>query len=119
MAYTSSLKSKRKTIEEPVEKQESWVFTDTECRVDKKTAFKWNTLFQAFQTKAFQFLLQHDSSTELSKGIYKNISKFGLHRAKTKTPMLPYLDVIDQMNQRIDHESRTILNFEGKHVANY
>ena len=23
------------------------------------------------------------------------------------------------MNRRIDHESRTILNFEGKHVASY
>ena len=31
MASTSSLKSKRKTIEEPVEKQEIWAFTDIEC----------------------------------------------------------------------------------------
>ena len=73
MASTSCLKSKRKTVEELVEKQESWAFTDTECRVDKKTTFKWNTLFQEFQIKEFQVLLQDDPSTKLSKGIYKNI----------------------------------------------
>ena len=48
MESTSALKSKRKTIEEPMEKQEIWAFTNTLCRVDKKIAFKWNTLFQAF-----------------------------------------------------------------------
>ena len=51
MASTSALKSKRKTIEEPVERQESWAFTDMEYKVDKKTTLKWNTFFQAFQTK--------------------------------------------------------------------
>ena len=69
MASTSSLKSKRKIVEELVEKQESWAFTNTECRVDKKTAFKWNTFFQEFQSKEFQVLLQVDPSIELSKGI--------------------------------------------------
>ena len=67
MAATSAMKKERKTVEEPVEKQESWAFTDTECRVDKKTAFKWNTLFQAFQTKEFQVSFPDDPSTKLSK----------------------------------------------------
>ena len=119
MASTSALKSKRKIVEEPVEKQESWAFADMECRVDKMTAFKWNTLFQAFQSKEFQVILQDDPSTELSTRIYKNISKSGLHRAATKTPVLPYLDVIEWMNQRIDHGSRTILNFKENHVDGY
>jgi hypothetical protein len=51
MATTSALKSKIKIVEELVEKQEDWAFTDTECRVDKKIAFKWNALFQEFQYK--------------------------------------------------------------------
>ena len=29
------------------------------------------------------------------------------------------MDVIKCMTRRIDHESRTILNYEDKHVANY
>ena len=45
MESTSSLKRKRKTTEDPVEKQEIWAFTDTECRVDKMADFKWNILF--------------------------------------------------------------------------
>ena len=119
MESTSALKSKRKTIEEPVEKQEIWAFTNTKCQVDKKIPFKWNTLFQAFQTKEFQVLLQDDPSTELNNDIYKNISKYGLHRETTKTLVLPCLDVIEWMTQRINHESRKILNFEDKHVASY
>jgi hypothetical protein len=119
MVSTSALKTKRNTIEETMEKQEIWTFTDIVCRVDKKISFKWNTLFQAFQTKEIQVFLQDDLSTELRKGIYKNISKFGLHRVATKTPVLPCPNVIEWMTQRIDHESRTILNLEDKHVASY
>ena len=63
--------------------------------------------------------MQHDPSTELSKGIYKNILRSGLHQIASKTLVLPYLDVIEWMNQRIDHERRNILNFEGKNVAIY
>ena len=54
MASTSALKSKRETIEELVEKQEIWAFTDTECRVDNKISFKWSTMFEAFHTKEFE-----------------------------------------------------------------
>ena len=69
--------------------------------------------------KEFQFFLQDDPSTELSKGIYKNISKSRLLWAASKTPVLPCPNVIEWMTQRIDHESRTILNFEDKHVSSY
>ena len=55
----------------------------------------------------------------MSKGIYKNISRYGLHQETTKTTILPCLDVIEWMTWRIDHESRTIINFEGKHVSSY
>lgn len=106
-------------IEEHVEKQEMCTFIDTECRVDKKVAFKVNNLFQAFQTKEFQVFLQDALSTELNKGIYKNISRSGLHREATKTTVLPCLDVLEWMTRRVDHESRTILNFEDKNVAIY
>jgi 3-methyladenine DNA glycosylase AlkD len=54
METTSSLKIKRKIVKESIEKQESWAFMDTKCRVDKKIAFKWNTLVQEFQCKEFQ-----------------------------------------------------------------
>ena len=119
MASTSSLKSKRKTIEGLVEKQERWAFTDTEWKVDKKTTFKWNTLFQELQYKEFQVFLHDDPTAYLSKGIYNNISKSGLHRAATKTWVLPCPYVIEWMTWRIDHESITILNFEGRHVSSY
>ena len=69
MASKYTLKNKRKAIEEPMEKQEMWTFTDTECWVDKKFVFTWNTLFQAFQNKKFQVLLQDDPSTDLNRSI--------------------------------------------------
>ena len=119
MASTSTLKSRRKTIEEPMEKHEIWAFIDIKCQVDKKIDFKWSNLFQAFQKKEFQVLLQDDPSMKLSKGIYKNISKSGIHRPTAKTPILSYPDVIEWMIRKIGHESRTILNFKDKHVASY
>ena len=64
-------------------------------------------------------LLQNDASTELSKEIYKNIIKSGLHRATVKTPILPCPDVIEWITRKIDHQHRSILNVEGKVVANY
>ena len=46
-----------------------------------------------------------------------NIYKFELHWEATRTPILPCMDVIECMTQRIDHESRTFLNLDEKHVA--
>jgi hypothetical protein len=57
MSSNSSFKNKRKIVEELAKKQEMWIFVDTECRVDKKVVFTWNSLFQAFQDKEFQVLL--------------------------------------------------------------
>jgi hypothetical protein len=118
MEITSSLKNKRKFvyIQEQVEGQEGCIFTDNESQVDKKIAFQWNTLFQAFQSKEFQVLLQDDPNIDLSKGIHHNISKFGLYRVVAKPPILPCPDIIEWMTQNIDHESRTLLDFDGKHA---
>ena len=58
-------------------------------------------------------------STKLSKEVYKNIIKFGLHRATVKTLVLPCSDVIEWITRKIDHENRSILNYEHKSVASY
>ena len=63
-------------------------------------------------------LLQNDVSTKLSKEVYKNIIKYGLHRAVVKTLVLPCLDVIEWITRKIDHENRSILNYENKSLAN-
>ena len=63
--------------------------------------------------------LQNDANTKLSQEIYRNIIKSGLHRAAIKTLVLPYLDVIKSITRKIDHQHQSILNFEGKVVANY
>jgi hypothetical protein len=119
MASTFVLKNKRNTIEEPTKEQGMFIFVDIECRVDKKVTFTWNSLFQAFQDKEFQMLLQNDVSTELSKEVYKNIIKSGPHRAAIKTLVLPCPDVIEWITRKIYHENRSILNFENKSVASY
>ena len=51
------LEEQEKHVEEPTKEKEMWIFADTECRVDKRVIFKWNSLFQAFQDKEFQILL--------------------------------------------------------------
>ena len=79
----------------------------------------WIALFQAFQDKEFSVLLQNDASTKLSKEVYQNIIKSGLHRAAMKTPILPCPDVIKWITRKVDHQHRSILNVEGKVVANY
>ena len=79
----------------------------------------WNSLFQAFKDKEFQVLLQDDLSTELSKEIYRNIIKSGLHRETTRTLVLPCSDVIEWITRNVDHENRAILNFEDKSVSSY
>ena len=114
------MKNKRKNFEteDEAKGKETWIFMDTECWIDRKISFQWNQLFQVLLNGDYKVLLQGDPSIELSKGIYKNISKSGLHRAAAKTPVLPCPDVIERMTQRIDHESIIILNLEDKHVAN-
>ena len=119
MESNSTLKNKRKTVEELAKEQGIWIFVDTECQVDKKVIFTWNSLFQAFQDKEFQVLLQDDSSIELRKEIYRNIIKYGLHRAATRTMVLPCLDVIEWITWRVGHDNRAILNFEDKSVDTY
>ena len=58
-------------------------------------------------------------NTELSKEIYKNIIKYGLHRAVVKTLVLPCPDVIEWITWKIDHENRAILNSENESVGSY
>ena len=88
-------------------------------RVDKKVTVTWNSLFQAFQDKDFFILLQDDVSIELSKEVYKNIIKSGLHRAIVKTPILPCPDIIEWITRKINHQHRSIPNYEGKSVSSY
>ena len=64
-------------------------------------------------------LFKYYLRTEVRKWIYNNISIFGLYQAVAKPLVLPCPYVIEWMTRIIDHESRTILNFEGKHVASY
>ena len=94
MESNFGFKNKRKIVEEPVEKQEMWIFTDTEYQVYKKDLFTWNTLFKTFHSKEFQVFIQDYLSIELSKNIYKNIAKSGLHREVERTPVLPCPNVI-------------------------
>ena len=76
-------------------------------------------MFQAFQDKEFDLLLQDDARTELSKEIYRNIVKSGLHWEVVKPPILSCLNVIKWITRKIDHQHRSILNFEGTIVAHY
>ena len=121
MTSTSALNNKRKTMEikEKAEVNESWIFTDTECYVDWKVSLKWNHLFQAFQKRYFQSFLKYDPNTEMNEEIYQNISKSRLYRAISKPLILPCLDVIKWLTRRVDHQRKTLLDFEGKHVASY
>ena len=94
-----------------------WIFTDIECKEDKKVCYTWTSFFQAFQDKEFAMLLQDHVSTELSKEIYRNIVKSGMHRAAMKTPILSCLDIIEWITRKIDNQHRSILNIEGTVVA--
>ena len=119
MESTSLTKNLNKTIEEPIKENGIWIFSDTECKANKKVCYTWTSLFQAFQDKEFVMLLQNDANTKLSKEIYWNIIKVGMHRAAMKTPILPCPDVIEWITIKIDHQHWSILNVEGKVVANY
>ena len=87
MTSKSMLKSKRNNVEEPTKEQGMWIFVDTECRVDKKVTITWNSLFQAFQDKELQMLLQDDVSFQLSKEIYRNIIKSRQRQTTIKTQL--------------------------------
>ena len=89
------IKNKGKVVKEPIKEHGIWIFSDTECRVDKKVTYTWNYLFQEFQDKVFLMFLQDDVITKLSKEVYKNVIKYGLYRAIVKTLVLPCLDVIE------------------------
>ena len=75
MTSSSLTKNLKKTIEESIKEDGVWIFSDPECKVDKKVCHTWTSLFQAFQDKELVVLLQNDASTKLSKEIYKNIIK--------------------------------------------
>ena len=104
MASSSLTKNLNNTVKEPFTENGIWIFSDTECKVDKKVCYTWTSLFQAFQDKEFVVLLQGDASTELSIDIYRNIIKSGLHRAAMKTPVLPCPDIIEWITRRINHQ---------------
>ena len=42
------LNNKRKIVEDLAKEQGIWISVDTECLVDKKVIFTWNSVFQAF-----------------------------------------------------------------------
>ena len=119
MASSSLNKNLNKTVKESIKEDGIWIFSDTECKADKKVCYTWTALFQAFQDKYFVVLLQNDASTELSKEIYMNVIKSRLHRATVKTLVLSCPDVIEWIKRKIDHQHRSILNAKGKDVANY
>ena len=106
-------------VEEPIKENGIWIFTDTECKVDKKVSYTWTSLFEAFQDKEFVVFLQDDASTKLSKEIYRNIVKVGMHQATSKTPILSCQDVIQWITRKIDHQHRSILNSKGTVVSHY
>ena len=81
MASSSMTKNLNKTAKESIKGDGIWIFSDTECKADKKVCYTWTSVFQEFQDKEFVVLLQNDAITELSKEIQRNIIKLGLHRA--------------------------------------
>ena len=106
MASRSLTKDLNKTVEESIKEDGLWIFSDTECKANKKVCYTWTSLFQEFQDKEFFVMLQNDANTELSKEIYKNVIKSGLHRATVKTPVLPCPDVVEWIIRKIDHQHR-------------
>ena len=55
MASTSRIKNLNKTVEEPFKENGIWIFTDTECKADKKVCYNWTDLFMT-QVKYMLFL---------------------------------------------------------------
>ena len=114
MATSSLTKNLNKMVKESIKEDGVWIFSDTECKVDKKVCYTWTSLFQAFQDKEFVVLLQNDANSKLSREISNNIIKSGLHRATIKTLVLSCLDVIEWITRKINYQHRSILNVEGK-----
>jgi ribosome-binding factor A len=81
MESNSLTKNLNKVVEDPIKENGTWIFSNIECKEDKKVCYTWTSLFQEFQDKKFVVLLHNDAGNELSKEIYKNINKSGLHRA--------------------------------------
>ena len=69
MALSSLTKNLNKTVEKSIKEDGVWIFSNTECKANKKVCYTWTSLFQAFQDKEFVVLLQNDANTELSKDI--------------------------------------------------
>lgn len=107
------MKSKIKSVENQdlVEGKETWVFIDTECKIDQKISFQWNQLFQYFLIEDCHMLLKDDICMELSKYIYNNISKYGLYRATAKPLILLCSDFVEWMTRKVDHFNIIFLNF--------
>ena len=112
-------KNQNKIVEEPIKENGICIFTDIECKADKKVCYTWTSLFQAFEDKEFVVLLQNDARTELSKEIYLNIVKLGLHQTTVKTPILSCPNVIELISKKIDHQHQSILYFKGTVVSHY
>ena len=71
-------------------------------------------MFEYFLTGDYYILLQYDSCKELSKDIYKNISKYGLYRVVAKPLILPCPGVFEWMTINVDHSNNIILNCDGE-----
>ena len=57
MASNSLTKNLKKIVKESVKENGIWIFTNIECKADKKVFYTWTSLFQAFQDKEFTVLL--------------------------------------------------------------
>ena len=108
-------KNLNKTVEESIKEDGVWIFSNPKCKADKKVYYTWTSLFQAFQDKEFVVLLQNDVSTELSK---LDLQEYHQIRAAQSYSQDPYFTMSGCC--RMDYKKdRSILNVEGKVVANY
>ena len=57
MASNSLTNNLNKNVEEPIKEDGVWIFSDTECKADKKICYTWTSLFQAFKDKEFVLIL--------------------------------------------------------------
>ena len=51
MASSSLTKNLNKTVKELIKEDGVWIFSDTECKADKKVYYTWTSLFQALHDK--------------------------------------------------------------------